>query len=139
MKIKVFISLREDYSEFNNLSMLWSVGKDSTVMLWLARKAFFGHVPFPLVHIDTDYMIPKMIAHRDKLAKEWGLDIIYGQDERSLEKRMTFPEGNIDHQESCRRLKSETLKNTLNGNGKRYRMNHNTEEYEIDDINHILG
>ena len=41
--------------------MLWSIGKDSTVMLWLARKAFFGHVPFPLVHVDTAYKIPEMI------------------------------------------------------------------------------
>ncbi|MGK0362717.1 MAG: sulfate adenylyltransferase subunit 2, partial [Bradymonadia bacterium] len=58
--------LREAYANFKNLCMLWSVGKDSTVMLWLARKAFFGHVPFPLVHIDTSYKIPEMIAFRDK-------------------------------------------------------------------------
>lgn len=125
--------LREAYSEFNNLSMLWSIGKDSTVMLWLARKAFFGHVPFPLVHIDTDYMIPKMIEHRDKLAKKWELDMIYGQDEKSLAENMTYPQGNVDHQECCRRLKAEALKNTLNGNWKRYRMNHETGEYEVDD------
>ena len=48
--------------------MLWSIGKDSTVLLWLARKAFFGHVPFPLVHIDTSYKLPEMIAYRDRLA-----------------------------------------------------------------------
>ncbi len=40
--------LREAYSQFKSLAMLWSIGKDSTVLLWLARKAFFGHVPFPL-------------------------------------------------------------------------------------------
>ena len=45
--------LREAYREFKNICMLWSIGKDSTVLLWLARKAFFGHVPIPLVHIDT--------------------------------------------------------------------------------------
>ena len=45
--------------------MLWSIGKDSTVLLWLARKAFFGHVPFPLVHVDTTYKIPSMIEYRD--------------------------------------------------------------------------
>ena len=50
--------LREAYKNFDNLCMLWSMGKDSTVLLWLARKAFFGHVPFPLVHIDTSYKIP---------------------------------------------------------------------------------
>ena len=125
--------LREAYSEFNNLSMLWSIGKDSTVMLWLARKAFFGHVPFPLVHIDTSYKIDKMIEHRDKLARKWELDMIYGQDERSLEEKMTYPDGNVDRQECCRRLKAEALKNTLNGNWKRYRMNHETGEYEVDE------
>ena len=60
--------LREAYHHFKNLCMLWSVGKDSTVMLWLARKAFFGHVPFPLVHIDISYKIPAMIEYRDRLA-----------------------------------------------------------------------
>ena len=45
-----------------HLGMLWSIGKDSTVLLWLARKAFFGHVPFPLIHIDTSFKIPEMIA-----------------------------------------------------------------------------
>ena len=49
--------LRESYREFKNMCMLWSIGKDSTVLLWLARKAFFGHVPFPLVHIDTSYKL----------------------------------------------------------------------------------
>ena len=57
---------REAYANFKNLCMLWSIGKDSTVLLWLARKAFFGHVPFPLVHIDTSYKIPEMIEYRDK-------------------------------------------------------------------------
>ncbi|MHC5145564.1 MAG: sulfate adenylyltransferase subunit CysD, partial [Planctomycetota bacterium] len=42
--------LRETYANFKNMCMLWSIGKDSTVLLWLARKAFLGHVPFPLVH-----------------------------------------------------------------------------------------
>jgi sulfate adenylyltransferase subunit 2 len=51
--------LREAYASFPQLAMLWSIGKDSTVLLWLARKAFFGHVPMPLVHIDTSYKIPR--------------------------------------------------------------------------------
>ena len=45
--------LREAYAAFENLCMQWSIGKDSTVLLWLARKAFYGHIPFPLVHIDS--------------------------------------------------------------------------------------
>ena len=50
--------LREAYKHFDRMCMLWSIGKDSTVLLWLARKAFFGHVPFPLIHIDTSYKLP---------------------------------------------------------------------------------
>jgi 3'-phosphoadenosine 5'-phosphosulfate sulfotransferase (PAPS reductase)/FAD synthetase len=67
--------LRESYAAFKNLCMLWSIGKDSTVLLCLARKAFFGHVPFPLVHVDTHYKIPEMIEYRDRLAMEWNLDM----------------------------------------------------------------
>ena len=50
--------MREAFANFKNLGMLLSIGKDSTVLLWLARKAFAGHVPFPLIHIDTAYKIP---------------------------------------------------------------------------------
>ncbi len=53
--------LREAFHKFKPLTMLWSIGKDSTVLLWLARKAFFGRVPFPLLHVDTSYKIPSMI------------------------------------------------------------------------------
>ena len=65
----IFI-LREAYCSFKNLVMLWSIGKDSTVLLWLARKAFFDHVPIPLMHIDTSYKIPAMIEYRNRFALE---------------------------------------------------------------------
>src|SRR5215211_1496383 len=68
--------LREAYKHFDNLAMLWSMGKDSTVLLWLARKAFFGHVPFPLLHVDTSYKIPSMIEYRDRVVKDWNLQLI---------------------------------------------------------------
>src|SRR5476651_413072 len=73
--------LREAYCKFQRLGMLWSIGKDSSVMLWLARKAFFGHVPFPLIHIDTSFKIPEMITYRDKLAMEYKLTMVVGQNE----------------------------------------------------------
>lgn len=69
---------REAFHSFDKLAMLWSLGKDSNVMVWLARKAFFGHVPFPLLHIDTGKKFPEMYAFRDKYAKEWDLDLIIG-------------------------------------------------------------
>jgi sulfate adenylyltransferase subunit 2 len=124
--------LREAYSEFKNLCMLWSIGKDSTVLLWLARKAFFGHVPMPLVHIDTHYKIPQMVEYRDRLAREWKLDMLYGENWEALEQKQTFPDGNATRIQCCKNLKTEALKNTLNGTWKRYRMNHETGEYEID-------
>jgi len=123
---------REAYANFKNLCMLWSIGKDSTVLLWLARKAFFGHVPFPLVHIDTAYKIPEMIEYRDRLAKEWKLNMVYGQNEEALEKKLTFPDGKVDRITCCKHLKTDALRNTLSGKWKRYRLNHSTGKYEID-------
>jgi sulfate adenylyltransferase subunit 2 len=124
--------LREAYNQFNNLCMLWSIGKDSTVLLWLTRKAFFGHVPFPLVHIDTSYKIPEMIEYRDRLALQWNLTMIYGQNTAALMEKQTYPDGNLSRVECCRRLKSEALKRTLSGTGKRYRLNHALGTYEVD-------
>ncbi|HPQ46782.1 MAG TPA: sulfate adenylyltransferase subunit CysD [Clostridia bacterium] len=124
--------LREAYSQFKQLCMLWSIGKDSTVMLWLARKAFFGHVPFPLVHVDTSYKIKEMIEYRDRLALEYNLDMVYGQNKEILEKGFTYPNGKCSRIECCRLLKSEALKNTLSGEWPRYRMNHGTGKYDID-------
>src|SRR5450755_2164669 len=83
--------LREAHANFKQLCMLWSIGKDSTVMLWLARKAFFGHVPFPLVHVDTSYKLPEMIAYRDKLAFEYKLQMVVGQNKQALDEGDTFP------------------------------------------------
>ena len=85
--------MREAYNKFENMAMLWSIGKDSTVLLWLARKAFFGHVPFPLVHVDTTYKIPSMIEYRDKVVKDWKLQLVVGKNEETLRNGNTFPNG----------------------------------------------
>jgi sulfate adenylyltransferase subunit 2 len=124
--------LREAYASFKKLGMLWSIGKDSTVLLWLARKAFFGHVPFPLIHIDTAYKIPEMIAYRDRLVAEWNLTLIYGQNEQALADKHTFPDGTADRIACCRLLKTEALRRTLSGEGTRYRFNHARRSYEVD-------
>lgn len=124
--------IREAYSQFKNLCMLWSIGKDSTVLLCLARKAFFGWVPFPLVHVDTHFKIPEMIEYRDRLAREWKLDMIYGENKAALDAKATFPDGNVSRLECCRNLKTEALRNTLSGQWPRYRMNHQTGQYELD-------
>ena len=121
--------LREAYKSFKDLVMLWSIGKDSTVLLWLARKAFFGHVPFPLMHIDTCFKIPQMIEYRDKFAMEWGIDMIVGKNSGALEQKQTFPDGNCSRIQCCANLKSDALKNTLSGEWARWILDHNTGEY----------
>lgn len=124
--------IREAYSQFNNLCMLWSIGKDSTVLLWLARKAFFGHVPLPLVHIDTRYKIPEMISYRDTLAREWKLDMIYGENRTALNDKATFVDGNASRIQCCKNLKTQALRDVLSGSCVRYRLNHTTGAYEPD-------
>ncbi len=124
--------LREAYREFKRLCMLWSIGKDSTVLLWLARKAFYGHVPFPLVHIDTSYKMPEMIRYRDELARQWRLNMVVGQNRAALAAKQTFPHGAVDRLTCCKNLKSEALKHTLSGEWPRLRMNHDLGDYEED-------
>src|SRR5262245_38911738 len=84
--------LREAFRHFERLCMLWSIGRDSTVLLWLARKAFFGHVPFPLVHIDTSFKIAEMITYRDRLAMEYKLQMVVGENRKALDAKDTFPD-----------------------------------------------
>jgi len=105
--------LREAFNKFENLAMLWSIGKDSTVLLWLARKAFFGHVPFPLVHVDTTYKIQSMIEYRDRLVKEWNLKLIVGKNEAVLKSGVTYPNGKATRVECCGTLKKDGLKQVL--------------------------
>ena len=133
LEAKSVYILREAYRDFKNLCMLWSIGKDSTVLLWLARKAFFGHVPLPLVHIDTHFKIPEMIEYRDRLALEWNLNMVYGENREALEAKQTFPDGNVDRLNCCRNLKSDALKHTLAGDWPRYRMDHALRRYVLDE------
>lgn len=77
--------LREVASAFERPVMLYSVGKDSSVMLRLARKAFYPEpIPFPLLHIDTAYKFPEMYAFRDQAAAEAGAELIVHRNEAAL-------------------------------------------------------
>jgi sulfate adenylyltransferase subunit 2 len=105
--------LREAFNKFERLAMLWSIGKDSTVLLALARKAFFGHVPFPLVHVDTTYKIASMIEYRDRLVRDWKLQLIVGKNEEALREGRTFPAGNATRVECCGTLKKDALRQVL--------------------------
>src|SRR5271163_3639358 len=80
----VFI-LREAAAEFARPVMLYSIGKDSSVMLRLAQKAFYpGKIPFPLLHVDTSYKFPEMIRFRDAYAKEIGAELIVHRNEEAI-------------------------------------------------------
>ena len=129
LESKSIFILREARAAFPKLAMLWSVGKDSSVMLWLTRKAFFGRVPFPVVHVDTSYKIPEMIAFRDRLAREWGLDLVVGRNASVLDATpsaagddlvtigKTYPRGNATRVECCAALKTEPLNRTIKEKG----------------------
>ena len=106
--------VRETYAEFNRPAVLWSTGKDSTAMLWLCRKAFFGKIPFPVIHIDTGYKFKQMYAFRDRLAEEWGLDLVVAQNEEALKEGLGPEDGKF---ECCTMLKTEALKNCLEAHG----------------------
>jgi len=67
---------REAFARLQKLALLWSLGKDSNVMIWLARKAFFGRMPFPAMHVDTGKKFAEMYAFRDNYSKKWDLDLL---------------------------------------------------------------
>lgn len=106
--------LREAYKHFDRLCMLWSIGKDSTVLLWLVRKAFLGHCPIPLVHLDTAYKIPEMIAYRDRLAAEWGLNLVVAKNQAALDGGMHPDRGRVA---CCTALKTDALRIALEEKG----------------------
>lgn len=76
LEAKSIYIIREAYHSIDPLAMLWSIGKDSTALLWLVRKAFLGRVPFPMVLLDTGMELPEVYEFRDKIIKEWDLDCI---------------------------------------------------------------
>ena len=71
----VFI-FREAYRAFKKIAMPWSMGKDSNVLIWLASKAFFGKVPFPVLHIDTTYEFPEMLEFRTWATQHYHLELV---------------------------------------------------------------
>jgi len=82
--------IREVVAEFQNPVMLYSIGKDSSVMLHLARKAFFPALPpFPLLHIDTTWKFREMIEFRDRIARESGLELIVHVNREGIERGIT--------------------------------------------------
>ncbi len=103
--------IREAYRRFRPLGCLWSMGKDSTVLLHLIRKAFLGTFPFPVLHLDTGYKLEGIYAFRERIAKEWGVPLRIVKNEAALAAGMG-PES-PGRLECCTALKTETLKRAL--------------------------
>lgn len=109
---KTIYIMRETKSQFKNPCLLWSMGKDSTLMLYLCKEAFFGEIPFDVVHIDTGYKFPEMYAFRDKLEKEWALPLMierYAKGQRMIH---PHPDKN-GHEFCCSTLKTRSLKEVI--------------------------
>jgi sulfate adenylyltransferase subunit 2 len=104
--------IREVAAEFDKPVMLYSVGKDSAVLLHLARKAFApGKIPFPLLHVDTDWKFKEMIAFRDEMAKKYGFELIVHKNPDGIAMGMNpFDFGSAKHTDV---MKTQGLKQAL--------------------------
>ncbi len=100
--------IREAYHRYDRLAVLWSMGKDSTTLLWLCRKAFLGRIPFPVIHIDTSYKLPEIYEFRERLREKWQLNLVVKRNEEALGDGM-HPE-NPDRLACCHALKTTALK-----------------------------
>jgi len=104
--------MREVVSEFENPMMLYSIGKDSSVMVRLAQKAFYpAMIPFPLLHIDTGFKFPEMISFRDQFANDINAELIVYRNEIAIQKQ-TNP-FDVGTQDCCASLKTNALVSAL--------------------------
>jgi len=108
--------IREVAAEFQNPVMLYSIGKDSSVMLHLARKAFYpGSLPFPLLHVDTNWKFRDMIKFRDETVKKFGMELLVHKNPDGLAMNINpFVHGSAKHTDI---MKTEGLKQALNQYG----------------------
>ncbi|MDU0114578.1 sulfate adenylyltransferase subunit CysD [Psychrosphaera aquimarina] len=108
--------IREVAAEFDNPVMLYSVGKDSAVMLHLARKAFYpAKIPFPLLHVDTDWKFKEMIQFRDQMAEKYGFELLVHKNQEGIDAGIgPFTHGSAKHTDI---MKTQGLKQALNAGG----------------------
>ncbi|MBT9423877.1 sulfate adenylyltransferase subunit CysD, partial [Salmonella enterica] len=108
--------IREVAAEFSNPVMMYSIGKDSSVMLHLARKAFYpGTLPFPLLHVDTGWKFSEMYEFRDRTAKAYGCELLVHKNPEGVAMGINpFVHGSAKHTDI---MKTEGLKQALNKYG----------------------
>jgi len=108
--------IREVAAEFDNPVMLYSVGKDSAVMLHLAMKAFYpGKPPFPLMHVDTDWKFKEMISFRDEMVAKLGLELLVHKNPEGIAQGIgPFTHGSAKHTDV---MKTQGLKQALDKYG----------------------
>lgn len=104
--------IREVAAEFDNPVMLYSIGKDSAVMLHLARKAFFpGRIPFKLLHVDTGWKFKEMYEFRDKMARDYEFELLVYQNQDGMRQGINpFDHGSAKHTDI---MKTQALKQAL--------------------------
>lgn len=111
LESKSIYIIREAYWQYRErLGILWSMGKDSTCLVHLARKAFLGKVPIPVIHIDTTFKFPSIYNFRARYSREWKLNLIVAKNEQALREGMSCQP---DRFACCTALKTEALKQII--------------------------
>lgn len=111
LESKSIYMIREAYQAYrDHLAILWSMGKDSTTLVHLVRKAFFGEVPIPVIHIDTSFKFKQIYEFRDRYTKRWNLSLIIARNDKSLRNNMSPEKGRF---QCCTELKTEALKKVI--------------------------
>src|SRR4030043_65496 len=111
LESKSIYIIREAYWEYrHNLAMLWSMGKDSTALVHLTRKAFLGDVSIPVIHIDTTFKFRQIYDFREKYARKWNLKLIIARNDKALKEKMSPENGRFN---CCAALKTEALKQII--------------------------
>ena len=111
LESKSIFVIREAFQQFNNQCLLWSIGKDSTTLMWLCLKAFYGKIPFSVMHIDTTFKFPEMYVFRDHWAKEFGLNMIVERNEEAINAGVSYD--SHDAFTCCHELKTVALQKAI--------------------------
>ena len=115
LEAESIFTIRETFAQFNKPAILFSGGKDSIVLTHLAKKAFWpAKIPFPLVHVDTGHNFPECISFRDKLVKEFGVNLVVGSVQKSIDEGKVAEEVGVNATRN--RLQITTLLDTIEEN-----------------------